>query len=351
MIELYNALSGVNPNALNAVLTVLDGPDFGDKCLLSGGKLLWERDEGGFFARHMEQICGVDKSQTLGIDGRSVFCEVLGNEKKFVICGGGHVSMPLIRLGLMLGCPVTVLEDRLTFADNARRAGATQVICDAFANGLAQIEGDADTYFIIVTRGHRYDRECLNAITRKPHAYIGMIGSRRRVAMVKKALIEEDGCDPEVVGSVYSPIGLDIGAETPEEIAIAIMAQIIQVKSAGGRNSSYPRDLMRAILAEADRAMPKALITIVARKGSAPRDVGTKMLVYPDGRFVGTIGGGCVESDVVRSARMLLDEKDPSTQILDVDMTDDDAEDAGMVCGGVIRVLVEVIEPARGIQS
>jgi xanthine dehydrogenase accessory factor len=108
---------------------------------------------------------------------------------------------------------------------------------------------------------------------------------------------------------------------------------------------------MRALLAQEDQRMPRAMITIVARRGSAPRDVGTKMLVYPDGRCVGTIGGGCVESDVVRSARMLLDEKDPSTQILDVDMTDDDAEDAGMVCGGVIRVLVEVIEPARGIQS
>jgi len=347
MIELYNALSGANPNARNAVLTVVDGADFGDKCLLSAGELIWERDEGGFFARHLDAVKGIEKSGDMEIDGRRVFCEVLGHEKKFVICGGGHISMPLIKMGLMLGCPVTVLEDRPSFADNARRAGATKVICDAFEKGLEQVEGDADTFFIIVTRGHRFDRECLNAISRKPHAYIGMIGSRRRVAMVKQSLIEEEGCDPEVIDSVHTPIGLKIGAETPEEIAIAIMAEIIQVKSASGRNSTYPRELMRAITAQDDQDMSKALATIVSRKGSAPRDVGTKMLIYPDGRFVGTIGGGCVEADVIRSARMLLDEDHPATQLLDVDMTADAAEDAGMVCGGIIQVLLEVIEPGH----
>ena len=347
MIELYNALSGANPNARNAVLTVVDGADFGDKCLLSAGELLWERDEGGFFARHPDAVRAIEKSGDIIIDGQRVFCEVLGHEKKFVICGGGHISMPLIQMCRMLGCPVTVLEDRPSFADNARRAGATKVICDAFEKGLEQIEGDADTFFIIVTRGHRYDRECLNAISRKMHAYIGMIGSRRRVAMVKQSLVEEEGCDPEVIASVHTPIGLKIGAETPEEIAIAIMAEIIQVKSESGRNSTYPRELMRAITAQDDQDLPKALATIVSRKGSAPRDVGTKMLIWPDGRIAGTIGGGCVESDVIRTAREMLDESESTARILDVDMTADAAEDAGMVCGGVIQVLLEVIEPGH----
>ena len=347
MIELYNTLSGVSPNALNAVLTVIDGADFGDKCLLSAGELKWERDAGGFFARHLEAIGDIQKSGELALDGQRVFCEVLGREKTFGICGGGHISMPLIQMGRMLGCPVTVLEDRPSFADNARRVGATNVICDSFASGLEQVKGDADTFFIIVTRGHRYDRECLDAISRKPHAYIGMIGSRRRVAMVKQGLIDEAGCDPDVINSVHTPIGLKIGAETPEEIAIAIMAEIIQVKSESGRNSTYPRDLMRAITAQEDEDMPKALATIVSRKGSAPRDVGTKMLVYPDGRIVGTIGGGCVESDVIRSARTQLDEARPGSRLYDVDMTADAAEDAGMVCGGRIQVLVEVIEPGH----
>lgn len=347
MIELYYTLSEANPNARNTVMTVIKGPDFGNKCLVSDGVLKWERDEGGFFARHPDEIRNADRTGSLEIDGQLVFCEVLGREKKFVICGGGHVSMPLIRMGRMLGCQVTVLEDRPAFADNARRAGATNVICDTFENALKGIDGDSDTFFVIVTRGHRYDRECLNAISRKPHAYIGLMGSRRRVAMVKKSLIEEAGCDPEIINSVYTPIGLNIGAETPEEIAIAIMAEIIQVKSRSGRNSTYSRDLMHAILAQDDADMPKALATIVSRKGSAPRDIGTKMLIYPDGRLVGTIGGGCVESEVISSARILLDEKEPASQLYDIDMTADAAEDEGMVCGGVIQVLVEVIEPGH----
>lgn len=205
-------------------MTVIDGPDFGDKCLLSGEELVWEKETDGFFAKNLSAVQKIEKSCGVEIAGQHVFCEVLGNEKKFVICGGGHISMPLIQMGRMLGCHVTVLEDRPQFANNARKAGANLVLCEPFAEGLAKVEGDADTFFIIVTRGHQYDKECLNAISRKPHAYIGMIGSKRRVAMVKQDLVETMGCDPEVINSVYTPIGLKIGAETPEEIAVAIMA-------------------------------------------------------------------------------------------------------------------------------
>lgn len=123
--------------------------------------------------------------------------------------------MPVIQLGAMMEFTVTVLEDRPLYANNARRAGAHQVICDSFENGLDQIEGSKDTYFVILTRGHRYDQVCLERIAKMPHAYIGMIGSRKRVAKVKEVLIE-NGTDPEVLNQVYTPIGLNIGAETPE---------------------------------------------------------------------------------------------------------------------------------------
>lgn len=155
MTDLYRLLSEVNPNTLNAVLTVIEGPDFGDKCLLSAGVLKWESREDGFFARHPDIMNHVDKSGTLQIGGQRVFCEVLGREKKFVICGGGHISIPLIRMGRMLGCPVTVLEDRPGFAANARCAGATTVICDSFEKRLAGIEGDSDTFIVRQKRNKR----------------------------------------------------------------------------------------------------------------------------------------------------------------------------------------------------
>lgn len=125
-----------------------------------------------------------------------------------------------------------------------------------------------------------------------------MIGSRRRVGFVKESVIE--GGDPEVVSSVHTPIGLNIGAQTPEEIAIAIMAEIIQVKNAVRRTAAIPAKSCASFAVKTPQTPQPFLATIVSRKGSAPRDVGTKMLILPDGHAIGTIGGGCVEADVMR---------------------------------------------------
>lgn len=171
-------------------------------------------------------------------DGISIYRERIGGRKKLYICGGGHVSMPIIRIGKMIGFTVTVLEDRPKFADNARAAGADRVFCEPFGDGLARITGDEDSWFVIVTRGHRYDTECLECILRKRHAYVGMMGSRRRVAIVKDQL-HQKGVSRELLDSVHTPIGLKIGAETPEEIAVSIMAEIIQVKTA----ETIPEDI------------------------------------------------------------------------------------------------------------
>lgn len=340
MNSFYETLSEINPNAQNIALTVLSKDKQGAKCLVSAGKIAWESDS--FFSEHADETLAVSGNGIAQIAGLRVFAEVLGQEKKFVICGAGHISMPLIAMIRMLDCPVTVIDDRPYFADNARRAQATTVYCEPFEEALAKISGDDDTFFIIVTRGHRYDEACLSAIVRKPHAYIGMIGSRRRVGFVKKSIIEGGG-DPEVVSSVHTPIGLNIGAQTPEEIAIAIMAEIIQVKNAVRRTGGYPREIVRKLCGENAANTATVLVTIVSRKGSAPRDVGTKMLILPDGHAIGTIGGGCVEADVMRRARMMLTSPQdfPSVQLIEVDMTAEAAEDEGMVCGGIIEVLLE----------
>ena len=124
-----------------------------------------------------------------GCEGKSrIFRERIGRIPRLVICGGGHVSAAATKLGKMLGFEVTVLEDRPKFADHVRKAGADNVICAPFKEGLAKIGGDSDTWFVIVTRGHRYDAECLEIIVEKQNAYIGMMGSKRRVAIVKDQL-------------------------------------------------------------------------------------------------------------------------------------------------------------------
>ena len=235
---------------------------------------------------------------------------------------------------------VTVLEDRPKFADNARVAGADVVICDSFEHGLERISGGDDTYFIIVTRGHRYDEVCLGAIVEKPNAYIGMMGSRRRVAIVKEELFEQ-GHKREKLDEVYTPIGLKISAETPEEIAVSVMAEIIQVKHEKAEGCGYSKELLEALCDEDCKKQKKVLATIISRKGSAPRGVGTKMLILEDGTLIDTIGGGCAESDVITKALLMMREEKVRFQICMVDMTREAAEEEGMVCGGRIEVMLE----------
>ena len=284
------------------------------------------------------------------LEHNRIFRERIGRTPKLIICGAGHVSMPIIRIGKMLGFAVTVIEDRPKFADNARAAGADQVFCVPFREGLADIPGDSDSWFVIVTRGHRYDTECLEAILQKRYAYVGMMGSRRRVTIVKNHL-EEKGVSREVLDAVHTPIGLKIGAETPEEIAVSVMAEIIQVKNArsdegGGKACGYSDEMLSCIFdTETDekntRVQKKVLATIISRKGSAPRSVGTKMLILEDGTTVDTIGGGCIESEIIQKALVMMRMDTPDFQICTVDMTADQAEDEGMVCGGVVEIMLE----------
>lgn len=265
------------------------------------------------------------------------YVERVGGSQKLVICGAGHVSIPIIRMGNMLGFHVTVIDDRPKFADHARAAQASEVLCEPFHEALEKIPGDTNTWFVIVTRGHRYDTECLKAIIRKPHAYVGMMGSKRRVALVKQQL-EESGVERALLDSIHTPIGLSISAQTPEEIAVSVMAEIIQVKNADSRAGTYSRDMLRE-LEEYKGKMVMA--TIVSRKGSAPRGVGTKMLIREDGMTVDTIGGGCIEGDVIQKALLMMRTDQPAFQVCRVDMTADAAEDEGMVCGGVVQVMLD----------
>lgn len=342
MKEMFQAIESCEKAEKSMALTLLDGEDLGEKALVSDGKMIWESREDGFFSRHMEEAVRIMDSGIVKIDGRRVFCDVLGECRKLVVCGGGHVSMPVIRIGIMLGMEVTVLEDRPKYADNARKAGASFVICRPFEESLQSVKGSKDTYFVIVTRGHRYDEICLKMIAEKEYAYIGMIGSKRRVEMVKQKLIEEGG-SRRVLEQVYTPIGLDIGAETPEEIGVAIMAEIISVKNKKKRTYGFSKDLVRAVMDTESASEKEILVTIVERKGSAPQGAGVKMLVLPDGNCIGTIGGGCMESEVLKKALLMIREGADKAKLCQVDLTGEDAEDEGMVCGGIVNVLLEPV--------
>jgi xanthine dehydrogenase accessory factor len=161
------------------------------------------------------------------------------------------------------------------------------------------------------------------------------------VKTVFESLIES-GVESSKLEKVYSPIGLNIHAETPEEIAVAIMAQIIQIKNLNKGTTGFPKEILEEIVNSEHENIRKALITIISKKGSAPREVGTKMLVLEDGSTVGTIGGGCVEASMLNNALHCI--KTQKATVIENDMTGRDAEEEGMVCGGIIKMLIEPIK-------
>jgi len=154
--------------------------------------------------------------------------------QELVIVGAGHIARPLARMGATLGFLVTVLDDRPDFATRERFPEAERLVRADFDDPFRDVRLHERSHVLLVTRGHKYDYACLVRALRldPPPAYIGMIGSRRRVRATYVQLID-DGIAPELLGRIHAPVGLDIGAETPEEIAVAVAAELVLVRRGG----------------------------------------------------------------------------------------------------------------------
>lgn len=162
-------------------------------------------------------------------DGRRVLVEQMAPPPTAVVCGGGHVGRALAPAALAAGFAVTVLDDREEFADPRRFPGARTVL-GPFAGALERIGVDEDAYVVIVTRGHTHDMDVLVQALRTPARYVGLMASRSKRARMVAALREAGFGDADVA-RVHSPIGLDIGAETPAELAVSIVAEMIGVRA------------------------------------------------------------------------------------------------------------------------
>jgi xanthine dehydrogenase accessory factor len=133
-----------------------------------------------------------------------------------------------------VGFDIKVLEDRREYADERRFPPGTTFQCGPVAESVAAIPKTPDTYIIIVTRGHQHDIEALKACLHSRAGYIGMIGSRRKVSLVRQSLLEARTATVPELDRIHAPIGLDIGAETVPEIATSIVAEMICVRRKGG---------------------------------------------------------------------------------------------------------------------
>ena len=307
--------------------TVLEGAAQGAQLLLCGGVPVWPEHPAACLEAQLPALQQVTASGVRTFGALRVFAERFGAAPRLV------------------GLPVCALEDRPEFAEQLRQAGADPVLCLPFEEGLAAVSGGAECYFVVVTRAHSCDVQCLTAILQKPAAYVGMMGSRGRAALVRRQLTEA-GLDPARVEQLRAPIGLAIGAKTAEEIALSILAQIVQVKSARSLTEGFPPAIL-----EAFRALqtPAVLATIVSRHGSTPREVGSKMLVLPEGRAVGSVGGGIMEYRIQQLAGKMLAGAAAPAQLVDL-TTDGTGDDAAIAaCGGSMELLLTLLETGEAL--
>jgi xanthine dehydrogenase accessory factor len=177
-----------------------------------------------------------EKKPRLTAAGRGwVYLEPRLPAPRLLIAGAGHVGMAVARLGDFLGFAVEVLDDRPEFTSRVRFPRAERIIVGDPARELERAVIDGATYVVLVTRGHRHDAEALRACIRRPAAYIGMIGSARKVGLLRDEFLARGWASAAEWDLVHAPIGLPIGSRTVEEIAVSISAELVAVRN-GGRD-------------------------------------------------------------------------------------------------------------------
>ena len=190
--------------------------------------------KGKLLAYHLtKEQAALDGGAICGGDMK-VFIDILQLKKEILIFGAGHIAVYVSKLAKMMGFRVNIIDDRQEFANQDRFPEADEIIAETIGKALNHIKITPATHIIIVTRGHLKDEEVLASVITSSAAYIGMIGSRKKNATVFQHL-EEQGILAEELKKVHAPIGIDIKAQTPEEIAVSIIAEIIQIRR--GKNN------------------------------------------------------------------------------------------------------------------
>ena len=243
-------------------------------------------------------------------------------QPSLILCGGGHVSREVAAFAHRLDFPVTVMDEREEAVTSERFPTAQRRICDSYDNLGSYLEEDA--CYVVVTPDHKADLQCVRTILPTRYRYLGMIGSRKKVAATFESL-NHMGFSREQIESIHAPIGLPIGAVTPAEIALSILSEIVREKN---RTNTSSAD--RALL---ETKEPGMLCIVTEKHGSAPRGAGSMMLVTRD-KVLGTIGGGEPEYLAIRHAK-----EHPGFSTVEYTLNNTAADGLDMICGGRITVL------------
>jgi xanthine dehydrogenase accessory factor len=203
---------------------------------VGGGTLEQEvREKAGevmFTGRHSLlhfDLSGQEKGPGICGGQVGVFLEPLMPAESLIVAGAGHIGLAAAAIGRMLGFHVTVIDPRPELNNADRFSAVDSLVVGEYADALRKTGMDSNSYVLICTSGHAFDEECLYVASRSEARYVGMIGSRKKVKEVKERLLAR-GVPQDCLDRVHAPVGLDIGAETSEEIAVSIMAQIVKIR-------------------------------------------------------------------------------------------------------------------------
>jgi xanthine dehydrogenase accessory factor len=189
-----------------------------------------------FTAEAIERIQGLiareESAKIILADGAEAFVEVIAEQPNVYLFGAGHLSQAICHYAKRLNFRITVCDDRSEFANIERFSEADQILAENAEGLFTKIHIQENSYIVIVTRGHQHDERILEQAVKSPMKYIGMIGSRRKTSVILRRLYER-GVPAETLRRVYSPIGLDIGAVTPEEIAVSIVSEMVKIRRRG----------------------------------------------------------------------------------------------------------------------
>ncbi|MFC2821642.1 MAG: XdhC family protein [Spirochaetales bacterium] len=255
-------------------------------------------------------------------------------EPHLVLFGCGHVGKALYDIAVLQDMKVTVLDCRAELLTEEAFPKATR-ICGSYEELLSREYDDfLSPYYCIFTHGHIHDEVCLKYALRHRHTYVGMIGSKAKVAHCLES-VRSDGITDSMLEKLHSPIGLSINAVTPQEIAVSIMAQIISVFRANKKIITADASVL-GIAREKTGIMAR----IVEKSGSAPRAVGSMLFITEDKAY-GTIGGGAIEEHAINKAREML--KTGESFLLERHSLTEN-EPLGMTCGGNNSVLYKLVK-------
>jgi xanthine dehydrogenase accessory factor len=252
-------LSGASGERRGVVVTVVDGQTH---VRLAARIAVWEDGtvEGELGVLHADavqiarRLVGAPRPKSTLValsHGAQVFADVFAEPPEVVIIGGGHVGRSLATVAKFLGYRLAVIDDREDFANRERFPEADAVIAGDIGQSIDAYPTTRNCAIVVVTRGHKYDYQALSAAVRSKAGYIGLMGSRRKVALIYRQLLA-DGIPEERLRDIHAPIGLNIGAVTPEEIAVSIMAEITMDRLGGSGGTMRDERLI-------DRAHPRTV--------------------------------------------------------------------------------------------